>query len=101
MPLLSPLLSNATITTTPQGVCAGLNGGQGRGRTADLRFSGGADAQLSPSMLQGLAVRGCARLALAARVAVTVAVSDHRAGCRQCTPIMLPAHCATAPELDR
>ncbi len=60
----------------------------------------GPDA-LSPITLQGLAVRGCARLALAARVAVTVAVSDHWAGCRQCTPIMLPVHCATVPELDR
>jgi hypothetical protein len=46
----------------------------------DRPFSGGADAQLSPITLQGLAVRGCARLALAAHVAVTVAVSDHWAG---------------------
>ena len=60
-----------------------------------FRFSGGADAQLSPITLQGLAVRGCARLALAARVAVTVAVSDHWAGSRPCPAIMLPVHCAT------
>jgi len=31
-----PLLSNAMIAALPQGVCAGENGGQGRGRTADL-----------------------------------------------------------------
>jgi hypothetical protein len=65
---------------------------------SSVRFSGGADAQLSPITLQGLAVRGCARLALAAHVAVMVAVNDHWAGCRPCTPIMLPVHCATAPE---
>jgi hypothetical protein len=54
---------------------------RGRIELPTFRFSGGADAQLSPITLQGLAVRGCARLALAAHVAVTAAVSDHWAGC--------------------
>jgi len=48
---------------------------RGRIELPTFRFSGGADARLSPSTLQGLAVRGCPRLALAARVAVTVAVT--------------------------
>src|SRR5262245_19601867 len=84
--LTSSFLAAVTVTGNP---------------SPTFRFSGGADAQLSPITLQGLAVRGCARLALAAHVAVTVAVSDHWAGCRPCTPIMLPVHCATVPELDR
>lgn len=67
----------------------------------DRLLSGGADAQLSPITPQDLAVHGCARLAMAAHVAVTVAVSDHWAGCRSCTAIMLLVHRATVPELDR
>jgi hypothetical protein len=47
---------------------------RGRIELPTFRFSGGADAQLSPITLQGLAVRGCASLALAAHVAVAVAV---------------------------
>ena len=72
---------------------------RGRIELPTFRFSGGADARLSPSTLQGLAVRGCARLALAARVAIAVAVSDHWAGCRHAN------HAAGSlryvPELDR
>ena len=57
---------------------------RGRIELPTFRFSGGADHQLRPVMLQCLAVGGCASLALAAHVAVTVAVEG------------LPHRCAVA-----
>jgi hypothetical protein len=45
-----------------------------------VRFSGGADTQLSPVKQESLAACGCASLALAADVAVTVAVNAGQIG---------------------
>ena len=45
-----------------------------------FRFSGVADAQLTPASLQQLAVADSTSLALVAHVAVTVAVIDGRIG---------------------
>jgi hypothetical protein len=50
---------------------------RGRVELPTFRFSGVADSQLSPAKQEGLAVRGCASLALAADVAVMVAVNTH------------------------
>jgi hypothetical protein len=53
---------------------------RGRIELPTFRFSGVADRQLSPVKQECLAVRGCASLALAADVAVTVAVNDSQIG---------------------
>jgi hypothetical protein len=73
---------------------------RGRIELPTFRFSGLADTQLSPAKLQCPAVCGCASLALAAHVAVTVAVK-RRWGTRWLRPVSAPpqsgrrGHCRT------